>query len=75
MEPLPGDKAVINQTMDEVRTRLIAVRDQILVLAGAAARGDDGVGLEPDDVGGSELHVRAARSPRSNCRGTGAARR
>ena len=36
---------------------------------------DNGVGLESDDVGRSELHVRAARSPRSSCRGTGAARR
>jgi len=40
IEPLPGEKAVINRAIDEVRLRLGAIRDQILALSGAAARGD-----------------------------------
>jgi len=40
LEPLPGEKAVINRAVDEVRSRLSAIRDQILALSGAAARGD-----------------------------------
>ncbi len=40
IEPLPGEKAVVNQAIDEVKSRLSAIRDQILALSGAASRGD-----------------------------------
>ncbi|MBB3812780.1 methyl-accepting chemotaxis protein [Xanthomonas arboricola] len=40
MDRLPGEKAVLTRTMDEVRANLTAMNDQIKQLAQAAASGD-----------------------------------
>ena len=48
LEALPGEKAVINRAVDDVRSRLSAIRDQILALSGAAARGDFSLRGDPD---------------------------
>ncbi len=40
MQRLPGDKAVITETMDAVKANLTAINDEILLLVDAAARGD-----------------------------------
>ncbi len=40
MDRLPGQKARITEAMDQVKANLVAVKDEISLLAGAAARGD-----------------------------------
>jgi methyl-accepting chemotaxis protein len=40
MDRLPGEKARITEAMDQVKANLVAVKDEISTLAGAAARGD-----------------------------------
>jgi methyl-accepting chemotaxis protein len=42
MDRLPGDRAQITEAMDRVRDRLVAIKDAILGLGAAAARGEFG---------------------------------
>ncbi|NYZ61707.1 methyl-accepting chemotaxis protein [Luteimonas deserti] len=56
MERLPGEKAVITETMDAVKTNLVAINGEIRRLVDAAARGDFS---ERGDAAGFEYAFRA----------------